>query len=33
VAATALVHHLPLATHNVDDFAWIDGLTVVDPLD
>lgn len=33
VAATALVHRLPLATHNVDDFAWIDGLTVVDPLD
>lgn len=33
VAATALVHHLPLATHNVDDFAWIDGLIVVDPLD
>jgi predicted nucleic acid-binding protein len=32
VAATALVHHLPLATHNVDDFAWIDGLIVVDPL-
>jgi predicted nucleic acid-binding protein len=33
VAATALVHRLPLATHNVDDFAWIDGLTVIDPLD
>ena len=33
VAATALVHRLPLATHNVDDFAWINGLTVVDPLD
>ncbi len=33
VAATALVHRLPLATHNVDDFAWIDGLAVVDPLD
>jgi predicted nucleic acid-binding protein len=32
VAATALVHRLPLATHNVDDFAWIDGLIVVDPL-
>ena len=32
VAATALVHHLPLATHNVDDFAWITDLTVVDPL-
>ena len=33
VAATALVHRLPLATHNVNDFAWIDGLTVVDPLE
>ena len=33
VAATALVHHLPLVTHNVGDFAWIDGLTVVDPLE
>lgn len=32
VAATALVHRLSLATHNVDDFAWIDGLIVVDPL-
>jgi predicted nucleic acid-binding protein len=33
VAATALVHHLSLVTHNVADFAWIDGLTLVDPLD
>lgn len=33
VAATVLVHRLPLATHNVDDFAWIADLTVVDPLD
>jgi toxin FitB len=33
VAATALVHRLPLVTHNVDDFAWIDDLTLVDPLD
>ena len=33
VAATALVNHLPLVTHNVADFAWIDGLIVVDPLD
>ena len=33
VAATALVHRLPLVTHNVDDFSWIAGLTLVDPLD
>ena len=32
VAATALVHRLPLVTHNVDDFAWIKDLTVLDPL-
>jgi predicted nucleic acid-binding protein len=32
VAATALVHRLPLATHNVEDFDWIEGLTVIDPL-
>jgi predicted nucleic acid-binding protein len=32
VAATALVHRLPLVTHNVADFAWIDELTVLDPL-
>jgi predicted nucleic acid-binding protein len=33
VAATALVHRLPLVTHNVEDFSWIEGLTVIDPLD
>ncbi|HSJ56668.1 MAG TPA: type II toxin-antitoxin system VapC family toxin [Anaerolineae bacterium] len=32
VAATALVHHLALVTHNVDDFCRIEGLTVIDPL-
>ena len=32
VAATALMHHLPLVTHNTADFAWIDGLIVIDPL-
>ena len=32
VAATALVHHLPLVTHNVGDFNWIEGLILVDPL-
>jgi predicted nucleic acid-binding protein len=33
VAATALAHHLPLVTHNVADFSWIDGLILIDPLD
>lgn len=33
VAATALVHRLTLVTHNVADFAWIEGLEVFDPLD
>jgi predicted nucleic acid-binding protein len=33
VAATALVHRLPLITHNLADFSWIAGLTVIDPLD
>jgi predicted nucleic acid-binding protein len=33
VAATALVHYLPLVTHNVADFGWIEGLTLIDPLD
>ncbi len=32
VAATALVHKLPLATRNVDDFDWIDSLKIVNPL-
>jgi predicted nucleic acid-binding protein len=32
VAATALVHRLPVVTHNVADFSWIADLTVVDPL-
>lgn len=32
VAATALVHNLTLATHNTDDFSWISGLTLVDPI-
>ena len=33
VAATALVHHLPLVTHNVSGFDWIEDLTLLDPLD
>ena len=33
VAATALVHDLPLATHNTADFAWIPNLSLVDPFE
>lgn len=32
VAATALVHGRSLATHNTEDFEWIEELTVLDPL-
>ena len=32
IAATALHSGLTLATHNAKDFAWIEGLDVVDPL-
>ena len=32
IAGTALVFGSSLATHNAKDFAWIDGLDVVDPL-
>lgn len=32
IAATCLEHNEPLATANVDDFKWIAGLTVVNPL-
>jgi predicted nucleic acid-binding protein len=31
IAATALEHRLALATANVEDFRWIDGLVVFDP--
>lgn len=33
IAATALFHNLTLATHNVSDFDWVDGLEVIDPLE
>lgn len=33
IAGIAISQDMPLATHNVDDFAWIEELTVVDPLD
>jgi toxin FitB len=32
VAGTALAHGLPLVTRNVDDFAWISDLTVINPF-
>jgi predicted nucleic acid-binding protein len=32
IAATALIHGRTLLTHNAQDFASIDGLTVIDPL-
>jgi toxin FitB len=32
VASTALLHQHTLITRNVDDFTWIERLTVVDPL-
>ena len=32
IAATAMVHSLMLVTHNVEDFRWIGGLEILDPL-
>ena len=32
IAATALVHHVTLATHNTSDFDWVDELELADPL-
>ena len=32
IAATALEHDECLATHNTDDFTWIQGLDLLDPL-
>lgn len=32
IAGTALTHGLTLATHNTDDFRWIESLDVIDPL-
>jgi len=33
IAATALVGRRALVTHNVEGFSWIDGLTIIDPLE
>jgi predicted nucleic acid-binding protein len=32
VAGTALAFGLTLVTHNTEDFRWIDGLNLLDPL-
>ena len=32
IAATALEHRERLATHNTEDFSWIEGLDLFDPL-
>jgi predicted nucleic acid-binding protein len=32
IAATALAYDLELLTHNLDDFTWVPGLEVRDPL-
>lgn len=32
IAATALVHKIPLVTANVDDFKWIKELEIINPL-
>jgi toxin FitB len=33
VAGTALIHGLTLVTHNVEDFQWIQGLSLLNPFD
>ncbi len=33
IAATALEYHQTLITRNVDDFAWVEGLKVINPLE
>lgn len=32
IAGTALAHHLTLVTRNTRDFAWIDELTLLNPV-
>ncbi|HEX8341012.1 MAG TPA: type II toxin-antitoxin system VapC family toxin [Tepidisphaeraceae bacterium] len=33
IAATALVHRMPLCTRNVNDFKAIEGLSIINPFD
>lgn len=33
IASTALLYGLPLMTRNVGDFAWINGLELINPFD
>jgi|RhiMetdeSRZDD1v2_1073273.scaffolds.fasta_scaffold64899_2 predicted nucleic acid-binding protein len=33
IAATAIFHNLTVATHNISDFDWIEGLDIIDPLE
>ena len=33
IAATALVHHLPLVTRKVDDFKHVNGLRLINPFE
>ena len=32
IAATAITNNLTLITRNIEDFHWIDGLELLDPL-
>ena len=32
IAATAMIHSLALVTHNTEDFRWITGLEMLDPV-
>jgi hypothetical protein len=32
IAASAFVHKLELVTRNIDDFKWIDGLSLINPF-
>lgn len=33
IAATAVVYDLALVTNNIKDFKWIDGLTLINPIE